>query len=237
MRFNSWLAQLFWFWYAVGLALMLFYRVPEALGFSNGLFLFFYAVYAVSHLQGSLAGVLRMAAAIGIAAFLLEGVGAATGYPFGHYRYSPTLGLAFFGVPVAIAAAWIAVVVQGCMLAAPSSRALRALSAGGYAVMLDLVLDPVAHARGFWEWPSHDAVVAFHGVPWTNYAAWFAAAALLSLLVPAKYVASGERQHAARLYQAMLLMFGLLAAKEALWGAAAVAACGMLWTEYRRRSL
>jgi uncharacterized membrane protein len=237
VQFNSWIARIFWFWYIVGLILMLFYRVPEALGFSNGLFLFFYAVYAASQLTGSIASVLRTAAAIGIAGFLLEWVGAATGYPFGGYRYSPTLGLAFFGVPLAIAAAWIAVVIQGCMLAAPSARALRACSAGGYAVMLDLVLDPVAHARGFWEWDAHDAVVAFHGVPWTNYAAWFAAAALFSLLVPAQDVARGERRHAARLYQAMLLMFGLLAVKEGLWGSAAVAACGLLWTEHRRRSM
>ncbi|MCD1261027.1 carotenoid biosynthesis protein [Paenibacillus athensensis] len=228
------MALLFWGWYAVGLLLMLFFRVPEALGFANGLFLLLYALYAISLRLPSASGsrLLRIAPAllaIALLAFGVEWLGTTTGMPFGAYVYTATLGIGLFGVPAAVAAAWVGVVVNTSLLIPRGvSRPLRALTIGALATGLDLVLDPVAHARGLWRW---DETAGLYGVPWTNFASWFAVGALLSLLLPQLDATEWQRRRAWRLYQGMLLMFGLLAVKEALWASAAIAAIALLAAE------
>ncbi|WP_246096250.1 carotenoid biosynthesis protein [Paenibacillus sinopodophylli] len=216
----------FWCWLTIGLTLMLFYEVPEPLGFSNGLFLVFFALYAYSLEQQSLGGfhkaVLGRALFVGIFTFILEWVGTETGWPFGRYEYSETLRFWNGGVPLAIGFAWIGVMSSGVLLSTGTTKWLRALQAGMFAVLFDLVLDPVAFAQQFWIWSEEGAFGLYYGVPLQNFAAWFVTAALLSLLYPLKQErsipTSSIHNEAVRLYQGMHVMFGLLAFKEGLWG-------------------
>ena len=60
-------------------------------------------------------------------------------------------------------------------LAGPAARpALQTLIATGLALALDLQLDPVATAAGFWVWHP-ELPPAFRGVPAVNFSAWAAA--------------------------------------------------------------
>ncbi len=249
MKMIRWL---FWFWLAIGLGLMLFYKVPDVLGFSNGLFLVFFALYAVMlerRLGGRVRGIAARAALVGAVTYLLEWVGTETGYPFGHYDYSATLRFWDGGVPLAIGFAWIGVMSCGVLLSRAATRLGKALQVGMYSVLFDLVLDPVAFHQQFWIWSSEGAWGTYYGVPLQNFAAWFVTAALLSFLYPhlparqVREVRSGGSaagmtalySEAVRLYQGMHVMFGLLACKAGLWGAAATAFAVIALLEGRLR--
>jgi putative membrane protein len=207
---------LFLFWFAVGLLLMMTVGVPDWLAFSNGLFLVFFAAYALEVERGlgeSNKTRWGRAAGLGAATFGIEVVGVATGWPFGEYEYTSVLGAAPLGVPLAIACAWVGVIANIVIVAEHRSRWLRALFTGLWVLVFDLVLDPVAYARDFWRW-QHEG--GFFGVPATNFAAWFAIAFILSLCYPRRETPYPVRREAVRLLQAMLLMFGLLGLKEGL---------------------
>lgn len=230
---------LFWCWLAIGLILMLFYRVPEPLGFSNGLFLVFFALYAYSLEQKALGGFNRTMALralfVGVFTFVLEWVGTETGWPFGHYEYSGTLRFWDGGVPVAIGFAWIGVMSSGVMLSSARTKLGRAAQVGAFALLFDLVLDPVAFAQQFWMWSKEGALGTYYGVPLQNFIAWFLTAALLSYLYPLRHQhvrsAPSIYREGTRLYQGMHLMFGLLAFKASLWGPLLTAIAAILWLE------
>ncbi|WP_338555637.1 carotenoid biosynthesis protein [Paenibacillus sp. KS-LC4] len=209
--------KLFLFWYAVGLILMLTIGVPTPLAFSNGLFLVFYAMYAVSLEQGlrerTPLGWGRIAF-VGLSTFGVEWLSVTTGWPFGEYNYTPVLGFLLGGVPVTIACAWVGVFLNGMLLSKGVNRWARALQTGLFTVTLDLVLDPVAYARGFWLWEEDGA---YFGIPATNFISWFMISAALSLLFPVREISNAVRREAARLGQLMLLMFGVLGMKEGLY--------------------
>ncbi|WP_099520939.1 carotenoid biosynthesis protein [Paenibacillus sp. BIHB 4019] len=209
--------KLFLFWYAVGILLMLTIGVPAPLAFSNGLFLVFYAMYAVSLEQGlrerTYWGWGRIAL-VGLSTFGVEWLSVTTGWPFGEYSYTPVLGFLLGSVPVTIACAWVGVFLNGMLLARGSNRWLRALQIGLFTVTLDLVLDPVSYARGYWLWEGDGA---YFGIPATNFISWFMISAALSLLFPARETTYAVRREAARLGQLMLLMFGVLGMKEGLY--------------------
>ncbi len=220
-------AALFAVWYSIGFLLLVFAEVPKPLEFSNGVFLVLYAlclcelaaigIGAVRKHQEEVlsrpVGWSRLAlSAAGIAAgtFAVEYAGVHTGFPFGSYRYENTLGSLLGGVPWTMGLAWVGVVLNGALLSGSRGRLARALETGAWVVLLDLVLDPVAEARGFWHWQDGGA---YYGIPAANFAGWFVVGALLSLLLPSGKVLASARLAALRVMQGMLLLFGLLAAK------------------------
>ncbi|MHA6482453.1 carotenoid biosynthesis protein [Paenibacillus sp. strain BS8-2] len=230
----------FWFWYAVGLLLMLTSGVPEWLAFSNGLFLLFYSVYALEVEAGlgePRGRRLMRAAVVAGATFLIEYIGVSTGWPFGEYVYTPVLGFAAGGVPLSIACAWVGVILNVMLVAEQASRLGRAFMTGLWVLAFDLVLDPVAYARDFWRW-EHEG--GFFGVPVVNFVSWFVIAFVMSFAFPVRVVPYPVRRRAVRLLQTMLLMFGLLGLKEGLSVplliavASAVAAEGVLRFDHAR---
>lgn len=131
-------------------------------------------------------GVLVAAGAWGV-----EALGTATGLPFGIYHYTPALQPQLGGVPVVIPLAWFMMLlpawaVADAILDGHRSRGgatwrFRLLHAGlaGLAFTAwDLYLDPQMVARELWVW---DSPGGYFGIPWTNFAGWWVAAALLSL--------------------------------------------------------
>ncbi|QGG46481.1 carotenoid biosynthesis protein [Heliorestis convoluta] len=85
------------------------------------------------------------------------------------------------------------------------------MEVGFWAVAFDLVLDPVAYAREFWIW--HDQGI-YYGIPLQNFVGWFVIAMVLSYLFPIRTVPYEVRMKALRMYQMVLLFFGLLAFRE-----------------------
>ncbi|NQX47130.1 carotenoid biosynthesis protein [Paenibacillus tritici] len=243
---------LFWIWYVIGALLLIWFGIPQSLRFSNGLFLVFYAAYAVDLLSKgrvqpfmsdwsvNSSGGWRKArfwyalALIWLGGMAVEWVGVHSGRLFGDYSYSTILGPLFFGVPVTLGFAWIAVVCNAVLISHDAGqrgfrlRLLRAVQVGFWTVLMDLVLDPVAHARGFWHWEGGGG---FYQVPWSNFGGWLIAGGLLSMLLPAVPVARLAARRGTRLYQAILIMFGLISLTEGLPACAVIAVAGIALAE------
>lgn len=159
----------------------------------------------------------------------LEYVGVLTGFPFGSYRYTGVLVPELpGGVPLAIGFAWLLVIVAGLFTArgilARSTRsrgniATLALCGAALAVVLDLLLEPVAsHVKGYWQWLPGDG--AYYGIPISNFVAWFAAALLLNLPL-----ALFSKQQSAQTFPWLprtllimnILMFGIVDIAHGFW--------------------
>lgn len=243
---------LFWIWYGVGALLLIWFGIPESLSFSNGLFLVFYGAYAAHLLSSGQAwpfmsdwsvisverrrklSMWRAAGLIWMGGMAVEWVGVHSGRLFGEYHYSTVLGPLLFGVPVTLGFAWIAVVCNAVLISYDFGQRglrlllLRAVQVGFWTVLLDLVLDPVAHARNFWHW---EGVGGFYQVPWSNFGGWLIAGAALSMLLPAVPVTCLAARRGTRLYQAILILFGLISLTEGLPACAVIAGLGTALAE------
>ncbi|UQZ33902.1 carotenoid biosynthesis protein [Paenibacillus sp. PK3_47] len=228
----------FWIWYFIGALLLVLFSIPESLKFSSGLFLVFYAAYAgdllikgreyplMADRSVIYSEELRKPSlwlgflVIWTGGMAVEWFGVHTGHLFGAYEYSDALGPLLFGVPVTLGFAWIAVVCNAALLSRDFGQSgwrflvLRALQVGFWTVLLDLVLDPVAHAREFWVWGSNAG--GFYGVPWSNFAGWLLIGSLLSLVLPNARISAAAVRRGTRLYQGFVILFGLVGLREDL---------------------
>jgi uncharacterized membrane protein len=115
--------------------------------------------------------------------YLVEAIGVNTGFPFGVYHYTAVLFPLLPGhVPLAVMFAWL-MVISGSYgwLYRPTRRLSLSfvLVGAALAMLLDLEIEPVAsHLEHYWQWLTPTGLSCY-GVPLTNFAAWFAVAALL----------------------------------------------------------
>jgi uncharacterized membrane protein len=115
---------------------------------------------------------------------LAEAVGVRTGYPFGEYSYTGTLGPEVLDVPIVVPLAWT-------MMAYPVLLAARRLNRrwapviGGLGLMAwDMFLDPQMVADGRWTWAYPDpSLRAIEGIPLTNFAGWAAVGTVMMLVL------------------------------------------------------
>jgi putative membrane protein len=118
------------------------------------------------------AAYLTVTAGTGLAA---EAVGTATGFPFGAYQYTGSLGPQLLDVPVVIPLAWT-MFAYPCLLVGQRLARSRpgAAVAGGWALASwDLFLDPQMVEAGHWTWS--DVTASLPGspdVPVSNYLGW-----------------------------------------------------------------
>ena len=117
---------------------------------------------------------------------LAELVGTATGFPFGHYRYTAAgaLGPEAGAVPLLIGPAWtFGAYSAWCaahVVAGTRRKAVMVLAAAWGLASWDLYLDPQMVADGRWVWLDPDpALPGVPGVPLSNYAGWLLVALLL----------------------------------------------------------
>ncbi|MBJ7337032.1 MAG: carotenoid biosynthesis protein [Mycolicibacterium sp.] len=165
---------------------------------------FFLAVVAdVWRMYGPFGAAIVVGVAGGLGLFA-EAVGVATGWPFGHYAYTGTLGLEVLGVPIVVPLAWV-------MMAWPALVVARTLAVRGPAVVAigaaaltawDVFLDPQMVAAGHWTWfdPS-PALPLIPGIPLSNYVGWLlVSAAVIAILNALLDRPGGTSAPAAALY-------------------------------------
>ena len=196
-----------------------------------------------------------LSVAIACLGLALEYLGVNTGFPFGRYSYTGVLAPGLpGGVPLAIAFAWLLIIVSGLFTArailgrltrriAPARMPLLVVLTGALlAVGLDLLLEPVAfRVKGYWLWAGDNS--GYYGVPLANFAAWFAAALLLNWLV-AVFLPKRETSHPrwlwvpSALYGMNVLLFGAVNLAHGFWLAALtglVILVALYFTLFRRK--
>jgi putative membrane protein len=138
---------------------------------------------------GPAAGVRLLLAAGGIG-LVAESVGLHSGYPFGRYTYTPSLGAGILGVPLVVLLAWTMMSYPAILLArrlAASTVPARATTAvlGGITLAAwDLFLDPQLVASGFWTWQHPEpGLPGVSGVPLTNLVGWLLVGTLLTAVL------------------------------------------------------
>lgn len=147
---------------------------------------FFLAVVAdAARVHGPSAAALLVVVAggFGLAA---EAVGVATGWPFGRYAYTGTLGAEVLGVPAVVPLAWVMMAWPALVVARTLVvRRLPVIVVGAAALTAwDVFLDPQMVAAGHWEWfdPS-PSLPLIPGIPLTNYVGWLlVSAAVIAVL-------------------------------------------------------
>jgi len=136
--------------------------------------------------------------------WLVEHIGATTGFPFGSYSYTDVLQPQVFGVvPLAIPFAWLLIVTAAMGVAelfldresrAPRAelrvRAPRVLIATAFALLLDVTIEPFAvHINHYWVWSDSDPS-AYYGIPASNFVAWWFTSLLLSWVLALHWTGS-----------------------------------------------
>jgi putative membrane protein len=218
---------IFCFVYPFAILLLAFDMMPFGMEWMSNLLLAMLGVTAWAWLwvnSGTVGAILGLF--LLVAGLALEYIGVSTGSPFGQYRYTgvfvPDLP---GGVPIAIGFAWLSVVVSSLFSVRRYTGVVVAFVAALLAVGLDLLLEPVAfHVKNYWRWLDGDP--GYYGVPWSNFAAWFVAAFLMSLVVrqalrsrqPVKW-----RLLPVTLYVMNVVMFGVVNLTHGFWLAAPIA--------------
>jgi uncharacterized membrane protein len=117
---------------------------------------------------------------------IIENLGVATGFPYGHYYFAELMGPKLFHVPVLLGLAYIGMayvsLALGSLIIGRSARSLLAvpLIASFIMVAWDLAQDPVwATILHGWVW--RDGGLWF-GVPVSNYLGWYGNVFIIYLL-------------------------------------------------------
>lgn len=134
-------------------------------------------------------GVRRAALAllvVSVFGYVIEGLGVATGLPYGSFFYGEALGPKLLGLaPYILPVSYVPLVI-GAVTATGNQRTgsrgilLWTLKSALLLTLIDGVLDPGAASLGFWVWPEGGP---YYGVPVSNYLGWLLSGALASLLL------------------------------------------------------
>jgi carotene biosynthesis associated membrane protein len=147
-------------------------------------------------------GVLLLVAGGG--GLLAEAVGVHTGFPFGSYAYTGTLGPQLLGVPLVVPFAWVMMAWPALVVGRTLGRHPAAIAALGGAALAtwDVFLDPQMVDAGHWRWAVPEpGLPLVPGVPLTNYAGWIlVSVALVTLLDRSLEPMTGPSGPAAALY-------------------------------------
>jgi uncharacterized membrane protein len=135
-----------------------------------------------------------------VVAFTAEALGVNFGLVFGHYSYTPVLGLQLFGVPLLAALAWEPVVyaafsitdILAPLLVKRSESWLRRLPAYAWMALVaalattawDMMIDPIAVSQGWWVWQGGGDYMPYvaNGVPIQNFLGWLGVSFVINML-------------------------------------------------------
>lgn len=132
------------------------------------------------------AGYLFITVGLGL---LVEAIGRSTGFPFGVYDYTDSLGVKLLGVPLVIPLAWAMMAYPALLAAQRLTRSRVGVTVIGAWVLAtwDVFLDSQMVGEGHWVWADPTpALWGVPGIPISNYLGWLLTAlvmiGLLSLL-------------------------------------------------------
>jgi len=126
-------------------------------------------------------GILTFTAICLVVGNVIENIGVATGFPYGHYVFLSLMGPKLLQVPVLLGLAYIGMAYVSWTLARLILRATSTTVSGGQLIAVPLLASLIMTAWDFaqdpvwstllhaWRW--HDGGIWF-GVPLTNYAGW-----------------------------------------------------------------
>ncbi|TGO03863.1 carotenoid biosynthesis protein [Serinibacter arcticus] len=132
-----------------------------------------------------------MVGIVAVLTWVAEAVGIATGFPFGEYAYTGSLGPELAGVSLLVLLAWLTLaypafvvatrlVGEGGGLRRVGRIALAALALTAW----DVFLDPQMVDAGNWGWANPEpSLPGTPGIPLTNYAGWFLTSAVIAALL------------------------------------------------------
>lgn len=199
-------------------------------------------------------------------AWLVEHIGATTGFPFGIYTYTDVLQPKILGVvPMAIPFAWLltvgAAVGTSEHVLEPTGRSVlddmqvsvtKVLTAASLALLLDVTIEPFAvNINHYWVW-SDSGHSSYYGIPTTNFTAWWFTSVILVLVLLShrRAAALARRRYPARsvartfwpwlpmtLYLTNLIMFVLVNLARGQDLAAEIGALILLFLGWRLRLL
>jgi putative membrane protein len=130
--------------------------------------------------------------------WLVEHVGATTGFPFGSYTYTEVLQPQIFGiVPLAIPFAWLLIVTAAVGVSeivqqrdGRSGHDGRRISVGqvlmaaSFALLLDVTIEPFAvNINRYWVWSADAELNGYYGIPASNFVAWWVTSFLLVIVL------------------------------------------------------
>ena len=171
--------------------------------------------------------------AIGIYGFIMEIIGESTGFPFGDYHYTDTLGPALFDVPLALISAWIVVTafVFGLLVRLGIRRRWWVLAGPALMVLTDLVLEPIATGpMDAWIW---DDSGSYYGVPMLNFVGWFLVSIPIFLLLT---LFSRANRRGFAVPASVIVFFIALAAVNLIWGPLLIALVGVAFAAFSKRA-
>ncbi len=147
---------------------------------------FFLAVVADAARVHGPSGAALLVTTAGGGGLVAEAIGVATGWPFGRYAYTGTLGAEVLGVPVVVPLAWVMMAWPALVVARTLAVRAPAVVAVGAAALTawDVFLDPQMVAAGHWTWfDPFPGLPLVPGIPLTNYVGWLlVAAAVIAVL-------------------------------------------------------
>ncbi|WP_068775611.1 carotenoid biosynthesis protein [Paenibacillus sp. FJAT-26967] len=173
---------LYCFWFACGFILLVMDILPPWLEWANSVYLMLGGLTALLW-TARMAGIrksIRFLVLCGGLSFFSEWFGSHTGLWFGSYAYTGRFAPLVLGVPLAIPLAWCMILVIAKWFVRGQGTS-AAIAAGGIAVLIDALLDPVAVQQQYWNWSTAGSF-SFHGVPWTNFVCWWITASVIYAL-------------------------------------------------------
>lgn len=146
---------------------------------------------------------------------VIEELGSRTGWPFGEYHYSPTLGFQIFGVPLVVPFAWL-MMAHPILLVARKIAPHWVFLVGGFGLMTwDLFIDPQMVSAGRWSWKIVGPHVPFQSaIPLSNTAGWLlsgmALMAILHKVLPKERLKVGASAAVVELFLTWTLLSGVI---------------------------
>ncbi len=118
----------------------------------------------------------------GILGFISEIIGVKTGFPYGEYFYTETLGIKIFDVPIVLISSWIIIttfsldILNSLHLNKFFFPILFSITSTTY----DLLIDPLMSGPlNYWEWNNHGY---YFGIPLSNFLGWIIVSLLIGCL-------------------------------------------------------
>lgn len=108
----------------------------------------------------------------------IEVIGVNTGYLFGDYTYSDSLGLKIMNTPIIIGLLWLSlsVGIQSLLKQTPLKKWVIISLGGLFMMLFDILLEPVAIHYDLWQWTAPS-------VPLYNYFCWFVFAFIMQIIL------------------------------------------------------